>query len=244
MKNLVILGGSRNLGRYLAISFLKKFENVIVISKSGYFTDQSKKTTYAKIFHYSVDLSDKKKLNLVMKKIKKKFKRIDLTISCTGNSKKTYKNLEHYSDWVNSLNSNFFCFTNFLETYQNIFKNRKTKIIVISSIAGYRQINAPITYSVSKHALNYYCLIKSKNLARYKILINVISPGNIYQQGNLWSKKIKENPKKVKNYIKENVPLNSFCTPNQIFELCNYLYSKNGDIITGSNFILDGGQTL
>ena len=62
MKNLVILGGSRNLGRYLAISFLKKFENVIVISKSGYFTDQSKKTTYAKIFHYSVDLSDKKNL--------------------------------------------------------------------------------------------------------------------------------------------------------------------------------------
>jgi short-subunit dehydrogenase len=37
------------------------------------------------------DLSDPKKTEVILKKIKKKYKKIDLIISCAGASKKTYK---------------------------------------------------------------------------------------------------------------------------------------------------------
>ena len=45
-------------------------------------------------------------------------------------------------------------------------------------------------------------------------------------------------------YIKKNVPLNDFCKPEQIKDLCDYLLSNSGDFITGSNFIIDGGQVV
>ena len=67
---------------------------------------------------------------------------------------------------------------------------------------------------------------------------------NILMKNNLWSKKLKINQNKVKKYIKENVPLNAFCTPMQIAEMCNYLAGDSGINITGSKFIIDGGESL
>ena len=60
---------------------------------------------------------------------------------------------------------------------------------------------------------------------------------------NNWSIKIKENPNKIMRYIRDNVPLNSFIFPEQIFHLCNYI-NTNKKNITGSNYVLDGGQVL
>jgi len=52
------------------------------------------------------------------------------------------------------------------------------------------------------------------------------------------------NRKKVLNYIRHNVPLNTFCSPEEIFNLCKCLSTENNSAITGSNFIVDGGETL
>jgi NAD(P)-dependent dehydrogenase (short-subunit alcohol dehydrogenase family) len=131
-----------------------------------------------------------------------------------------------------------------LENYLKYYSFKKTKIIVISSIAANKIIDAPITYSVSKCALSYYSKIKAKELAKYKININVISPGNILMNNNNWHKKIKKNKKKIQSYIKKNVPLRKFSGPDEIYNMCEYLFSRSGDNITGSNFILDGGQSL
>ena len=145
-----------------------------------------------------------------------------------------------------AFNDNFFSNTNLVDNYSKIFnKNSKgTKIIIICSIAGVKVIDAPITYSTAKAALIFYCRHKAKNLSNLGININTISPGNILQDDNVWYNKIKKNKKKVLNYIKKNVPLNSFCKPEYIKEMCDYLLSSSGNYITGSNFILDGGQVL
>ena len=139
---------------------------------------------------------------------------------------------------------NLISFTNIVEQYQKIFKNKKISIIAISSIAAIKVINAPITYSVSKAALNHYCKIKAKELAKHDINLNIISPGNIFMPNNNWGKKQKTNPNNVKKYIKNNVPLNCFIYPQQIFEACNFILNIKNKIITGSNFTIDGGQSL
>ena len=126
----------------------------------------------------------------------------------------------------------------------DIYKKKSTKIIVISSIASNKITKAPITYSVAKSALNFYARIKAKELAKNKIKINILLPGNILMENNNWSKKLKANQNKVKKYIKKNVPLNVFCNPGQIAEMCNYLSGDSGTSITGSKFIIDGGESL
>ena len=90
-----------------------------------------------------------------------------------------------------------------MESYLKIYKYAKTKIIVISSIAGSKIIEgAPITYSVAKSALNFYVRFKSKELAKHKICINTISPGNILMKDYNWYLNKKKNKKKVMSYIK------------------------------------------
>ena len=235
-KTILITGASKNLGKHLRDYYQKKNFNVISVSKNPYNTKDKK--------NYFCDLSDSKKTKIFFSKVKKKFKKIDYIISCAGASKRTYKKNESILDWNFAFNNNFYCFTNLLECYLDAFKMEPTKIVVISSIVSTKITKAPITYSVAKSALNFYAKIKAKQLAKFDIRINVLLPGNILMKDNNWSKKIKNNSKKVREYIKENVPLNRFCDPDQISLICDYLFSKAGDNITGSMFTIDGGETL
>jgi 3-oxoacyl-[acyl-carrier protein] reductase len=236
-KNLIITGGSGSLGRYFVQNFLKKKFKVFNLSR------KKPKKIFENEKFFQCDLSNIKDVSKCLKVIKKSNK-IDFIISCAGNSKKNYKKNISSDDFIISFKDNFICFSNLLECYEEIFLNKSTKIIVISSIAGGKIIDAPINYSISKAALNHYCKIKAQYLSKHNININIISPGNIYMKNNNWGKNLKNNPLKFKKYIKKNVPLNLFCNPSQLFELCEFLLSKNGNNITGSNFILDGGQSL
>jgi 3-oxoacyl-[acyl-carrier protein] reductase len=148
--------------------------------------------------------------------------------------KTTYKDYSGRDKWIALADS----------SYLKVFNYSKTKIIVFSSIAGIKVTKAPITYSVAKAALNFYTKYKAKQLSPYKINLNVISPGNIIMKNNNWGKKLINNKKNVLNYIRQNVPLNTFCYPEEIFNLCKYLSIENTSAITGSNFIIDGGETL
>ena len=235
-KTVLITGSSKNLGAYLTKYYLNKEFRVIGISKKT--KSEINKNTFL------CDLSSEKKTLVLFKKLKKKYRKIDLIISCAGASKKTFNKSETAKDWNFALDNNFFCFTNLLYSYTKIYKKKPTKIIVISTIASDKITKAPITYSVAKCALNFYAKIKAKELAKDNIKINIISPGNILMDNNNWSKKIKRNPQMIKKYIKNNVPLNKFCEPSQIAELCDYLLGRSGDNITGSKFIIDGGETL
>lgn len=235
-KTILISGASKNLGKYLAEYFLDKKYNVIGISR--------KKTFNTLYENYKCDLSNEKLTYKLFQKLKKKYNKIDCIISCAGVSKKTYKNIESFNDWKMAFNNNFFCFSNLLTSYIKYFNKKQTKIIVISSIASKKITNAPITYSVAKSALNFYAQYKAKELAKNKIKINILVPGNILMKNNNWDKKIKKNKKEINSYIKKNVPLNSFCNPGQIAEMCNYLFSSAGNNITGSKFTIDGGETL
>ena len=235
-KTVLITGASKNLGSFLTKFYLNKNFNVIGVTK------KSKSDINKNIF--LCDLSNAKKTDALFKKIKKKYTKIDLIISCAGASKKTYKTKETIKDWNFAFDNNFFCFTNLLDSYIKIYKKKSTKIVVVSSIASNKITKAPITYSVAKSALNFYAQIKAKDLAKDNIKINILLPGNILMKNNNWSKKLKANKSKVKKYIKENVPLNVFCTPQQIADMCDYLLSESGDNITGSKFIMDGGESL
>ena len=76
------------------------------------------------------------------------------------------------------------------------------------------------------------------------ININLISPGNILFKGSVWDRKIKENKKAVNKMLKEKVPLNTLGTLEDIVNIACYLISEKSKFISGSNFIIDGGQTI
>ena len=243
MKNIIIAGAGGPLGQYLQKSYLNDNFNVISISRK-----KNYKFKLKNLHTYYGDLSNKKITKEIYKKINKKFKKIDFIISCVGKSnfKKINDSNKEIDEWKVAIEDNLISNVNLINEYLTIFSKKltNTKIILISSIAGVAPISAPISYSTSKSALIFYSKLMAKKLAKNKINLNCISPGNILVKNNLWYKKMRSNKKKTLKYIKKNVPLNDFCRPDQIKSLCDYLISPMGKFIVGANFIVDGGQVL
>lgn len=236
-KIIVITGSSSGIGFGLAKKFQEDGNKIVICSKNARrLKNASKKLKNC--FFVRADLTKINEIKLAIKKLRARFKKIDLLICNYGNSNFKKNNL----DIKRAFENNFFSTVNTINETLPIIK-KTGKIICISSICGIEKIqNAPIGYSLAKSALNNYVKLICNSLAKKKILINCIAPGNIFFKGSVWDKKLKKNKRETLQYIKDNVPLNRFGTIEEIYNLCNFLSSRQ-NFSTGSTFVLDGGQT-
>jgi nucleoside-diphosphate-sugar epimerase len=229
MKKILVAGGSGYLGSYL----------INQINKKNYSISLSRSSSKNAKVDIKCNFLNKTSLKSSLKILKKKFTKIDCIIFTIGNSEKKIEDIKE------KFRINFLTFRNFLNLYCKIFKFKSTKIIVISSIVTEKNFkDAPRGYTLGKIALKNYVRKQSKKLTSKKININLISPGNIFMTGNNWHQRLKKDKLKTMKYIKKNVPINNFIHPKIIFQTCNLIMQDNDNYYTGSNFIIDGGQSL
>ena len=242
-KTVFISGSSNGLGFYLAKHFLDKDYEVIIHSRSKIKAIKASKKLKNCLFVVG-DFSSEKDVNRISKELKKKLKKLDILICNAGNSSINKNFKESHKDWITSFNDNFFSAVNLITKLSKIFINQKQgKIICISSICGVDTIkNSPIAYSLAKNTLINFVKFYSKYISKYNININCISPGNLMFPGSVWDTKKKGKLKKINNYIRKEVALRKFGNPREIFQMINYLSSSDSDFVTGSNFVIDGGQ--
>ena len=75
-------------------------------------------------------------------------------------------------------------------------------------------------------------------------MLNLLIPGNILMEGNNWSKKLRKNKVIINNYIKKNVPLGRFILPIEIALYIEFFFRNEVKNLTGSEFVIDGGEIL
>ena len=232
-----ITGSSSGLGLGLAKNFLENNAEVIINGRNS--TKLLKASIMLKNCNYiKGDVSNKKDIKKIKNFLKKKNNSIDLMICNVGDSEYKNNNL----DFENAFKSNFFSTVNCVEILAPLIK-KNGKIICISSICGSEVIDgAPIGYSIAKSAINNYVKSISYELGKKNISINSIAPGNLYFKNSTWEKKLNKNKLKTLRYIKNNVVLNRFGNIDDIYNLIAYLSSTKTKFVTGSTFVIDGGQ--
>ena len=234
-KKIIVTGSSRGLGFYIANNLLKEGHQVVLNGRRKF-----KRKNYI-----GGDFSKPKSSKKIIEKSFKILKGLDVLICNIGESKSSLPNKETYEEWKKMFDQNFYTAINAIEASKKYLIKSKGSIICISSICGNELIKgAPITYSVSKAALNFYAKSISHYLGQQGVKINVISPGNLMFKNSVWYKKIKKNKNKVDKIIQSNVPLKSFGMPDDIYNMIDYLISDKAKFINGSNFVIDGGQTI
>jgi len=238
-KIILITGSSSGIGFELAKKFLDLGLDVIINSNN--IKNLKKASKLLNNCKYLLgDLTNKKSLQIIFNKIKNKYKKIDFVICNYGNSNFNKNHL----DFEYAFEKNFFTAVNTISFALPILKENESKIICISSICGLEIIkNSPLGYSVAKSAINNYVKGMSYILSEKGISINAVAPGNVMFKGSLWDKKLKDNAIKTKKYIKNNVPMNKFASMEDIFGVINVLLSQESNFITGSTYVVDGGQT-
>ncbi|MDA2932779.1 SDR family oxidoreductase, partial [Acidobacteria bacterium AH-259-D05] len=113
----------------------------------------------------------------------------------------------------------------------------------VSSIAGCEAINAPVTYSAAKSAVQSAAKSLSRLVGSDGVRVNAVAPGNVLFTGSSWQHNLEERPEFVKQYIESEVPLRRFGRPEEIADAVVFLASERASFITGACLLVDGGQT-
>lgn len=242
-KNVLVTGSSSGIGFEIARNFHKEGSNIILNGRNK----NKLESSLAKLpgaFGIQADVSNPKEALKLANFVKRQFKMLDIVVCNVGSGKSASPTKETFNDWQKSISINLFSATNIIEHLIEPLTKSKGVIVCISSICGNEFIpGAPITYSCAKAALNHFVKTIAWPLAERGIRINAISPGNVIFPGSSWEDKLKNDEEDVRSYLKKNVALNRFGTPEEISKFVCFLSSDSASFATGSIFTLDGNQT-
>jgi 3-oxoacyl-[acyl-carrier protein] reductase len=111
-------------------------------------------------------------------------------------------------------------------------------IINIASIAGHRAPPDQAAYGASKAALLSLTRTAALALGNRGIRVNAVSPGLVNRQGieTAW-------PDGVERWRRRS-PVGELVEPMQVAELCVFLAGPAATMITGQEYVIDGGVTV
>jgi len=241
-KRVLVTGSSQGIGLGIVKAFQREGAYIVSNGRDGVKLASSI-AGLEHCFGIVSDVTDTFQAADLVEKTVARLGGIDILVCNVGSGSSVPPGNENFQEWHKSLAVNLLSTTNVVEAANKELKKSKGVIVCISSICGCEVISgAPVTYSVSKAALNAYIRGISIPLAQQGIRINGIAPGNILFTNSVWDKKLKEDPIFVEKMLDEKVPLRKLGLPEDIANLVLWLSSPISNFVTGSIHVSDGGQ--
>ncbi|WP_316825937.1 MULTISPECIES: SDR family oxidoreductase [Pedobacter] len=118
--------------------------------------------------------------------------------------------------------------------------NEGASVILLSSTSAHISPQQASVYAASKAALNAVMKIAALELAGRRIRVNAVSPGPISTE---IMEKIGLN-QNLEDHMISTIPLARFGKPQEVAKLVAFLSSGDSSFITGSEYLIDGGQCV
>lgn len=241
-KSVLITGGTRGIGFAVAKAFAKQDYQVIMNFKSNELAAKNALEEIRQLSSSSIalqaDITDKTHRQLLVEKSINQFGKIDVLVNNAGTlAGQSFLEMEE-EEYDHILDCNLKS-TIFLSqaVAKTMIPNKNGSIINIASIGAYRAFSL-MHYGVSKAGLLYATKDMARELGRYNIKVNSISPGTVITDLNreFWT----QNPREYKSYI-EQVPLRRTGLAEDIAGAALYLSSEQANYTSGTDIVIDGG---
>lgn len=241
---VVITGGSKGIGRSIALKFAEKKVKLILIhyDADNVESDQtlgllSEKGIGAE--SYRLDVSSFEDVNAFFDEIISKHGQVDALINNAGITRDTLIMRMSEDDWdlvmkVN-LKSAFNCTK---AVIRPMLKQRTGRIVCISSVVGQIGNAGQANYAASKAGLMGFVKSVARETASRGITVNAVAPGFIDTEMTAIL------PEKVREALLQQIPLGKMGRPEDVAEAVYWLCSDAAGYITGQVIHVSGGMFM
>jgi len=239
-KVAVVTGGYRGIGKAIATKLASLGADVAIIGRSNGDIAVKEISAYGKkVKAYNCDVADFEACGQAVSEILADFGRIDFLVNNAGITKDNLVLKMEEADFDAVINVNLKGAFNMLKhTYKPFMKQRRGRIINVSSVVGLNGNAGQVNYASSKAGLIGLTKSAAKELAGRGVTVNAVAPGYIdTDMTDALSDKIKEE-------IANSIPMKRRGKPVDIANVVAFLCSDYADYVTGEVIRVDGGMAM
>ncbi len=235
--NVLLTGATGGIGNSIVEKLITAEANVIATG-----TNEEKlntiKNKYQSVKVEKFDISKHDEIENFINKVSENFdNKIDILINNAGVTSDNLSIRMKEEEWKKvidiNLTSTFLLSKN---TLKKMLKNKKGKIINITSVVGHTGNIGQANYTASKAGLVAMSKSFALEYGKKNININCVSPGFISTE---MTNKIDQNYKEI---LKSRIPLDRFGEPKEVANTVLFLCSNLSDYITGETIHVNGGM--
>lgn len=238
MKTVLITGGTKGIGKAVALAFLQQGYEVVI----NYFSDEQTALETQEEFNMlgycpvliRADVSDERQVRDMFKELFQIYGHLDVLVNNAGISEIKVIQDTALSDWnkifaVNATGT-FLCSR---EVADKMIGYGSGAIINVASIWGEVGASCEVAYSASKGAVIAFTKALAKELAPSRVRVNCVSPGVIDtpMNGHLTSNEMED--------LIADIPLGRIGRGEDVAKAC--LYLAEADYVTGEVLSVGGG---
>ncbi|MDR2917095.1 MAG: SDR family oxidoreductase [Tannerella sp.] len=227
MKVAIVTGGSRGIGRAIALELA---QNGYEVAITGRDTEQLKKVIAEiesigqKGLAITADLTHNHTPEAIIKEATGHFKQLDVLVNCAGITMSGSFTDTGIEDWERIFNVNarapfFLC----KEAMPFLKKSKKAIIINIASVVGFKGYIYQSVYASSKHALTGFTKVLAKEVQPLGIRVHLISPGGVATE--------------MVTRVRPDIHPEELIQPEEIAEIIRYIVNSNGNGIIDHFYI-------
>ena len=238
MKTVLVTGGTKGIGKAIALEFLKQGCEVVI----NYSNDERSALATQEEFNMlgycpvlmRADVSDEAQVRAMFKEYFSIYDTLDVLVNNAGISLVRVIQDTTLADWnkIFAVNTSgaFLCSK---AVADRMIGNGGGCIINVSSIWGEVGASCEVAYSASKGALIAFTKALAKELAPSKVRVNCVSPGVIDTEmnGDLTGEEMEQ--------LISQIPLGRIGYPEDVAKACVYL--SEADYVTGEVLSVGGG---